>query len=126
MATVNPVVTEITPDNSVIAVTWSNLTTTNANGAWIPAANFADRSIQFDGNFGTGGSITLQGSNDASAPTNVFPLSDPQGNAITKTAAALEQVLEVTRWVRPFVSAGDGTTSINARLIIRLANPLRT
>lgn len=126
MATISPVVTEIAPDNSVISVVWSALTTTNADGKWISAANFADRSIQFDGTFGAGGTIKFQGSNDTTnPPTNVFELSDPQGNAIAKTGPSLEQVLEMTRWVRPFVSAGDGTTNLNAKLIIRLANPLR-
>lgn len=126
MATVTPVVTEIAPDNSVISVVWTGLTTTNADGAWISAANFADRSIQFDGTFGVGGTIKFQGSNDPTKPpTNVFDLSDPQGNAISKTGASLEQVLEVTRWVRPFVSGGDGNTSLNAKLIVRTANILR-
>lgn len=63
--------------------------------------------------FGTGGSVTLEGSNDG---VTFFPLTDPQGNAITKTAAALEVIEEVPRYIRPNCTAGDGTTDISVIL----------
>lgn len=92
----------------------------------------ADKSIQFYGTFGAGGSITLQGTNEqtystginggvAVAASNYVALTDPQANAITKTAAAIEQVLENPNAVRPIVTAGDGTTSLTAVLIVRSA-----
>ena len=94
---------------------------------WTPLANGdqgtafenpgqADRSIQISGTFGVGGSITIQGSNDGS---NWVALTDPQGNAITKTAAAIEQVSEVTRYIRPSVTAGDGTTALTVTMLAR-------
>ena len=78
-------------------------------GDAVEMAAWPDRSVQVHGTFGTGGSITFQGSNDG---TNWFALTDPQGNAITKTAAGLEAVTELTRYIRPSVTAGDGTTDL--------------
>lgn len=99
-------------------VTWPTLTQTGSDvGAAFEHADFADRCVQFDGTIGTGGSITLQGSNDG---TNWSALTDPQGNAITKTSLpAIEAITENTRYIRPAVTAGDGTTSINCRLWAR-------
>lgn len=108
-------VTHLTEIPATVAV-W-NLAN-GENGDSFSWSNFADRSIQFSGTFGTGGSVTLQGSNDG---TNWQPLTDPQGNAITKTAAAIEQVLESTRFIRPVVTAGDGTTAIVCTLFARRA-----
>ncbi len=115
--------TDIAGDGSIRKVVWTPLTTTNADGAAIEWVQYADRTIQFNGTFGTGGTIKLQGSNDGS---NWFDLSDPQGTAISKGAAGIEAVLEITQYVRPFVSAGDGTTSLTATLVMRRANPMRT
>jgi hypothetical protein len=90
------------------------------DGAPVELMDFADCSIQFTGTFGAGGTISWQGSNDNSAtPTNWFILNDVQATAITKTAAGLEQVAELCRYVRPVVTAGDGTTSLVATLYAR-------
>jgi hypothetical protein len=123
MATVNPTVSDISGDGSVRKIVWAPLTTTNADGASAEWIQWADRCIQFHGTFGAGGTVKLQGSNDG---TNWYDLADPQGNAISKTAAGIEQILEMTQFVRPFVSAGDGTTSITATLVMRRNNPMRT
>lgn len=102
---------------------WTPLTTTNADGAAIEMPGSADRTIQFTGTFGSGGTVILQGSNAlapvASTDADWFTLTDPQGNAISKTAASGEAVTELTRWIRPKVTAGDGTTSITARLLAK-------
>lgn len=123
MATVAATITDISGDGSVRKIVWASLTTTNDNGAKADWIQWADRSIQFNGTFGAGGTIKLQGSNDG---TNWIDLTDPQGNAISKTAASIEACTEIAQFVRPFVSAGDGTTSLTATLVMRRANPLRT
>lgn len=89
-------------------VTWTGLLNGD-DGERAELAAFSDRSVQFTGTFGTGGSVTLEGSNDG---TTYFALSDPQGVAITRTAAGLKAVSELTRFIRPRVTAGDGTTSL--------------
>lgn len=120
MATVNATVADISKDGSAKSITWTPLTTANADGAPANWIEYADRCIQFTGTFGAGGTIVLQGSNDG---TNWFTLTDAQTAAISKTAAALEQVVELPLYVRPFVSAGDGTTSLTAVLVMRRGNP---
>lgn len=117
----NAGVTPVDTIGEMYVVAWSGLLNGD-DGAAIQFAEFADKSIQFSGTFGVGGSITLQGSNDG---TNWFPLTDPQGNAITKTAAALEKVDEATAWVRPIVTAGDAATNLVATLFLLRRNYVR-
>lgn len=94
-------------------VTWTGLANGDT-GAPVELTQLSDRSVQVLGTFGTGGSVTLQGSLDGS---NWVALTDPQGNAITKTAAGLEAISEVVRYIRPSVTAGDGTTSLTVILL---------
>ena len=95
--------------------TWSPLANGD-DGAAVQYGAFTDRSIQFAGTFGTGGTVVLEGSNDG---TNWQTLTDPQGNVISKTAASIEAITEATRYIRPRVTAGDGTTAITATLFVR-------
>lgn len=99
----------------VVLYTWAAIPNGNT-GAPIKLENFNDLTATIEGTFGTGGSCTLQGSNDG---TNYYSLTDPQGNAITKTAAGLESVTELPVYVRPSVTAGDGTTAIDVRIVAR-------
>ena len=98
--------------------------------AWTPLANgdsgtpygmsgFADRTVQIGGTFGTGGTVVVEGTNDG---TNYATLNDPQGVAISKTSAALVGVAQITKFIRPRVSAGDGTTSITVTLLAHRAS----
>lgn len=73
-----------------------------------------DRSVQVQGTFGVGGTVVLEGSNDG---TNYHTLRDPLGNNLSFTAAGLKAVMEAVRYVRPRVTAGDGTTSITVTLL---------
>jgi len=96
----------------VHAVTWPAL----ANGDTGEACDVValpDKTVQVVGTFGTGGSITMQGSNDG---TNWATLTDPLGNDITFTATGLKTLLENPLYIRPIVTAGDGTTSLTAIL----------
>ena len=111
-------------DGSVSIFNWTPLTTANADGAPIGAVQYADRSVQAVGTFGAGGSMTFQGSNDG---VNWAALNTAQGAVVALTAATqLKQIVEIPRYIRPFVTAGDGTTSLTAVMVARRANPLRT
>src|SRR3569623_1341466 len=101
MATVSVVRSDQLDDIAVY--TWASLTTTNPDGAQVAFQASGDRTIQFIGTVGVGGSIQLEGSNDG---TNWAILTDPQGNNIVKTAAAMEAVEECPLFVRPKVTAG--------------------
>jgi hypothetical protein len=80
--------------------------------------DFGDISVQVVGTFGVGGTVILEGCNQAT-PTTWATLNDPQGNAISFTAGKIEQILEMPRWIRPSVTGGDGTTSLSVELWAR-------
>ncbi len=92
---------------------WEGLTTGDT-GRPLNVTAWSDKSIHFFGDFGSGATIILQGSNDPRANplhadhanANWITLTDPQGNSISKTSAAIEQVLENPFWIRPSVSGG--------------------
>lgn len=118
MATRQPTVTTI--GEMVKLVTWTGLANGD-DGAPVDYPEFSDRTVQVRGTFGVGGSIQMEGSNqDApSAAADYDLLADPQGNDIVKTAADLESVMDVPRWTRPRVTAGDGSTSLNVKMVMR-------
>jgi hypothetical protein len=91
-----------------VLTTWSGLLNGD-DGSPVEGVDFADRTMQVTGTFGTGGSVSLRGSNDG---VNYVVLTDPQGNAITKTAAGIEVIAEGPRYILPVVTAGDGTTAL--------------
>ena len=97
-------------DAGIITATWATMANGDT-GAPVQFDAFQDRSFQITGTFGAGGSATLEGSNDG---TNYFALHNPQGTVIALTAAGVVQVLEATLWIRPHVTAGDGTTALVA------------
>ena len=100
-----------------IAVQWGS----SINGAKfgdtftpIISASLVDHSIQVEGLFGSGTSVTLQGSNDATSTTtgNYHALTDPFSNTIAMGSAQIRQTTEVTSWIKPAVTAGDGNESL--------------
>ena len=94
---------------------WTGLLNTDT-GSPQTGSNLADKSVQVSGTFGAGGSVSIKGSQD-----NVtwFTLTDPQGNALVFTAAGMEQISENPRYMRPEVTAGDGSTSLTVTVIAR-------
>lgn len=108
-----PIDTAFPGESSLIE--WTGLLNGD-DGVPIQFGAFTDRSIQFVGTFGTGGTIVLEGSNDG---VNYVTLTDPQANAISKTSASIEAISEATRYVRPRVTAGDGSTNLAAYLFLR-------
>lgn len=91
-------------------LTWTGLTTGDIGVAW-ELSKYSDKTAHIFGNFGTTGSVTLYGSNDPTCLTDQasaakFVLTDPSSTAITKTAAAGEQILENPRFIWPEVILG--------------------
>lgn len=83
------------------------------------------RSVHITGVFGVGGSLSIYGSNDiendnqtavtpASLPTRYVILKNINGTALTFSAVGLEQIAQTTRILAVQVTAGDGTTNLNA------------
>lgn len=92
-------------------------------GEPVLTAKLSDKSVQMLGTLGVGGSVTLRGSNlaapAAATSTDWQPLTDPQGNAVTKNALFIEQLLENPLHISPACTAGDGTTSLTVILIAK-------
>lgn len=116
MAVIAPAITEL-PGDDAVRVVWASMANGDVGGP-VERLRFPDRSVQVVGTFGAGGNCRIQGSNEAS-PTNYATLTDPQGNALDFTAAAIELVTEMTSSIRPNVTAGDGTTNLTVTMIAR-------
>jgi hypothetical protein len=108
-------------DNTRI-VTWAALTTTNNYGSPFEMPGWSDRSIQLIGTLGTGGAVTLYGSNvaapDLTDDDDWAILTDQSDNNLALSTLKVEQVMQLTRWVRPKITAGDGSTSLTAILLV--------
>ena len=105
-------------NSNIRRVTWGNLANGDSGDMIGPdLALWSDRSLQVGGTFGAGGNVNWEGSNDG---VNFFTLSSPQGTTLAFTSGALRQVLEGALYMRPRVTAGDGTTAIAVTLMLRL------
>ena len=89
----------------VAIATWAALGGAETGDA-VCLAQYSDRSVQIDGTFG-GATVVFEGSNDG---TNYYTLTDPQTTAISKAAAALEAISELTLYVRPRSTGGTGSS----------------
>ena len=107
-------------DNAWVAA-WEGLTNaTTDDGAPFEMPGSPDRSVQVTGTLGAGGSCRIEGSNDG---TNYIVLTDPQGNALNMTALGIEAITEITRYIRPRITAGDGATDLDVTLLVRRVYP---
>lgn len=86
------------------------------DGEPIAFGQYTDKSVQVSGTFGAGGSLRLEGSNDG---VTWAVLTDPQGNDLNLTGPKIEMVTEATAYVRPRVTAGDGTTAITVHMLLK-------
>lgn len=89
----------------------------NDAGDAVEFSQYTDRSVQVTGTFGAGASVIIEGSNDGG--NTWATLTDPQGNPLTITSPKIEMVSEAVAQVRPRVSGGDGTTSLNVYLLLK-------
>jgi hypothetical protein len=107
----------VTLTNSDMAVlyTWSGLLNTD-DGQPVESPPYADRTVQVTGTFGVGGNARIEGSNNG---TNWNTLNDPQGTPLNFTAGNIEVLLENPRFIRPIITAGDGTTNIAVTMYCR-------
>lgn len=122
MATINATKTFAggSKDGSTLKFVWAF--TGADTGTPVSFAEWADRSVQMSGTW-NGATVTWEGSNDGGA--TYIPLTDPQGNAIAKTADSIEAVTEVCELARPRVSTG-AVTAVTISVILRRQNPMRT
>lgn len=77
---------------------------------------WADCSFQVLGTFGAGGACVLEGSNDG---ITYGTLNDPFGVSLSFTTASPRQATERCQFVRPRITAGDGTTALSMLALFR-------
>lgn len=85
------------------------------SGDAVYSPTLSDRTVQFSGVFG-GATVGIQGTVDG---TVWQPVTDPQGNAISKSVSSLEAISENCWAYKPVVTGGDGTTAIIITLMSR-------
>src|SRR3990167_9128956 len=90
-------------------VTWEGLDSDDSGSPYACVSQYPDKVVQFLGTFDTT-TIVLEGTLDTGASPTYFTLTDPQGNAISKTAVGGEQILENVYKIRPRITAGGALT----------------
>ena len=132
MATIVPTVTHI--DRDTVRFTWAAMTVIDTDpgapvveefddGSPIPESfmDYVDRTVQVKGTFGADGTILIEGSNHGGTYAT---LNDPQGTALSITAAKLEQIMEVPLLMRPRLS--DGEIGVSSVTVIIVASRARS
>jgi hypothetical protein len=101
-------------------VVWTNLHNGDS-GEWyvLTGAKYPDKSVQVYGTFGTGGTLVIEGSNQADTFDKYATLVDSFNNALSFTTAGLKQINQNSFAIRPRVTGGDATTSLTVILCIR-------
>lgn len=122
MSAIEPVAVSAAPDapqlnfrGNAVMVTWTPLIL-NDTGVWWPASNFQLAAFQAFGDFGAGGTMLLEWSNDG---VHAATADDAFGDAVSLSAAGVRVFGQSPLWIRPNVSAGDGTTSLTAMAFLR-------
>lgn len=114
MTTINSTITPTKTSKACVAQ-WAGLAN-GVDGSALDQSQYTDKSVQVSGTFGAGGNLRLQGSNDN---INWNTLTDPQGAALDITAASIKFVAEATRYIRPLITAGDGTTLLTVTILLK-------
>jgi hypothetical protein len=121
MATVSYVdYPESVAGGAVRRVVWSNLHNGD-DGQWyvLTGAKYPIKSVQVYGTFGTGGTLVIEGSNQADTFDKYVTLVDSFNNALSFTAAGLKQINQNSFAIRPRVTEGDTTTSLTVIICMR-------
>lgn len=120
MATIaftNVALSEVSDNLKMRLIQWTPLTFSGTDvGAPAELMPFSDRTVQVVGTLGAGGSVRIEGSLNG---TDYSVLTDPQGNALDIATLKAETVMELVRYIRPRITAGDGTTSLTVLILCK-------
>jgi hypothetical protein len=106
-----------TLDGLTTLITWAGLTQASADvGDGAMTNKYPERTVQAIGTFGVGGSMALQGSNDG---TNWGALKDAYGVLIALTTSVPVAIGDNPLFIRPAITAGDGTTNLSCLVAAR-------
>lgn len=88
-------------------ITWEGIVGSADDGASVRVVQYGDKTVHIVGSAGTGGQITIQGSNDGG--TTWTTLHDAQGNDLAAMIpGTIELIAESPIEIRPNGSAGTG------------------
>jgi hypothetical protein len=104
---------------SALIIEWAAISGGDG-GSWQLLGHYNDKCVHVYGTFSGGATITLQGSNQDSTPSSGFSLTDPTQTIISFIAEGGRQVLENPLYIRPVLTAGDGSTALTVRLVCRI------
>ena len=96
-------------------ILWEALVAASLVGNALEMPGSSDRSVQVVGTWDSA-TFVLEGSNDG---TTWATLTDPQGNAISKTANFIEMISELTRYIRPRISGGSGSEDLDVHVLVK-------
>ena len=122
MSVIVPIYTAIPEpgDPKAWTVSWGPMVNGDTGAPISSMFAYADRSVQVEGTFGSGGTVAFEGSNDQ---VNYRTLTSPQGTNLTIIMASLVAIVEMATAYRPHVTGGDGTTSLTVTMFLRRTTP---
>lgn len=119
MATVTPSVLSngqnLYDFNGVTVHKWDSMANGDV-GAPVTMGRRNDKTVQIFGTPGIGGTVIMEGSLDG---VNYAPLKNVFNGDLSFTDDSIATITEVTTYIRPSVTAGDGTTSFTVLLLSR-------
>lgn len=95
-------------------MTWTPITSGDAGG-WLDASHLPEKTISGYGTW-NGATLLIQGAN-LDDKSDAATLTDPQGNALSKTADFCEKIQENTKYVRPISTVGGASTSLTVKCV---------
>ncbi len=117
MSVIAPQISAISSATGTILVLWEGLATGDTASP-VSFPDYPDMTVHAIGTFNGGTSVSLTGSMVQGGTYTA--LTDPQGNAITKTAAAIEAVTEAPLYVKPTIGSGS-SDDVDVYLLLRKA-----
>jgi hypothetical protein len=104
------------PEEGIVQADWIGALANAESGNSARLARWTSKSAHATGTFGAGGAVAIEGSNDGS---NWFALTKEDGSAVISLTSANPGagILENTLFVRPRVTAGDGTTALRVVIV---------
>ena len=118
MATIEHIRDIVPPRSDQVHVyTWPGMANGD-DGQPVELPWYADRTVQVVGTYGAGGKARIEGSLNG---TDWATLSDPQGADldISSVSQSIATVTELTRYIRPSVPTGDGSTALTVMILVR-------
>lgn len=120
MADVTPVIAKVSPGSStpeIYKYTITPLTNANVDSGVMDMSGLgADRTVHIIGTFDSA-TVVIKGSYASDGTFTV--LTDPQGNALSKTAAAVEAITEMCPFMKVTTSGGSGSQSVTVVITAR-------